>query len=238
MQKIKFDVLWLLLIVGILSNTTYAGQIVYTIPDSPEMYDYFMNTWDDMSWTEIDVEDDMPIGSWTIDFTWISDEYPEEGSFHVMSPSGTTVIIASGIQSGTYSLSSEKFNDTSVKGKWRIWIEDMYEDGGHQALNITMKIEPAVCLEVTIPESALEGSGTLSGMVTASPAPDSDLIVQLSTSLAADLSVQQTINIAAGYSQASFECVVYNDMLLDGKSTVNYRQCTGLCCRKVLNNHL
>jgi len=64
------------------------------------------------------------------------------------------------------------------------------------------------------------------------------LIVQLSTSLAADLSVQQTINIPEGYSQASFECVVYNDMLLDGKSTVNYRQCTGLCCRKVLNNHL
>ena len=74
----------------------------------------------------------------------------------------------------------------------------MYEIGGYQAMDITMKIESGVSLEITIPESTIEGSGTLSGMVTASPAPDSDLIVQLSTSSEADLSVQQTIDIPAG----------------------------------------
>ena len=220
MQKIKFDVLWLLLLVGILSNTTYAGQIVYTIPDSPGVYDFEMNTWEESSWTEIDIEDDILIRSWTIDFTWNTDEYPEEGSFHVMSPSGKTATIASGIQGGTYSLSSEKFNDTSVIGKWRFWIEDEYSDGGHQALDITLKIEPGVYIEVTLPESAVEGSGWLSGIVTANPAPDTDLPVQLTTSSSADLSIQQTINIPAGYSQANFKCVVMDDTLLDGKSTV------------------
>jgi len=53
--------------------------------------------------------------SWSIDFTWNTNEYFEKGSFQIISPSGTTVIIASGIQGGTYSLSSKKFNTTSKK---------------------------------------------------------------------------------------------------------------------------
>jgi Leucine-rich repeat (LRR) protein len=214
-------IIMVLILFGLTSIESKAAGITYTIPDSPEIYEYFMNTWDEMFWTEIEVEDDISIGNWTIDFTWNINEYTHEsGSFHVMSPSGKIVVIVSDTQGGTYSISSEEFNDTSSKGKWRFWIEDCYEIGGYQAMDITMKIESGVSLEITIPESTIEGSGTLSGMVTASPAPDSDLIVQLSTSSEDDLSVQQTINIPAGYSQTNFECVVYDDMLLDGKSTV------------------
>ncbi|MBF0452348.1 MAG: hypothetical protein HQK75_16720, partial [Candidatus Magnetomorum sp.] len=199
--------------------TSYANQLTYTIPDSPGIYDFEMNTWEKASWTEINIDDDIPISKWTILYTWNTDEYFDEGSFHVMSPLGTKFTIASGTSGGTYSVTTESFKDTSSKGKWRLWIEDIYGDGGHQALNITIKIESAVCLVVTIPESAVEGSGNLSGIVAASPAPDTDLLVQLSTSSPDELSLPKTLTIQAGNIQANFEFVVQDDNLLDGTST-------------------
>jgi len=109
----KLILILLLSIVGMINNTANANPLTYTIPDSPEQFYFEMNTWDELDWTEIEVEDDMPIGNWSIDFTWKTEEYFwESGSFHVLSPSGTTDVIVSNTQSGTYSISSEKFNDT------------------------------------------------------------------------------------------------------------------------------
>jgi PKD repeat protein len=111
----------------------------WVISDSPASY--ASNTWTENNWTEINVSNDQIIINWSIAYVWSADNYPEEASFLVLSPSGTQYIIASGETSGTYTITTNSFNGELANGQWRLWIEDSNSDGGCQALTLTMSIE-------------------------------------------------------------------------------------------------
>lgn len=120
----------------ITSNTSVFGQVSTTVPDSPSASSYDYDTWEELNWTEFDVTDAGTLGGVLVSYDWESDDWPEEGSFHLMSPAGTETVIAAGSPTGNYSVDMTAFNDEEMSGTWRMWIEDTYGDGGHQATNI------------------------------------------------------------------------------------------------------
>nr|NQU90624.1 agmatine deiminase family protein [Bacteroidota bacterium] len=126
------------------TNTTVYGQSQFDIPDSPSASSWDYNTYNELGWTELEIIDSGEIGGFEIDYTWQSDNYPEEGSFIVESPEGTIGIIAVGTPSGNYSVDLSDFNGEEMNGTWKIWIEDTYGDGGHQATNISVTITSVV----------------------------------------------------------------------------------------------
>ncbi len=122
------------------TNTAVYEEVDYSVPDSPSQTSYSYNTYTEEGWTDLEVEESGEVAGFEIAFTWNTDDYPEEGSLHVESPSGTETVIVSNIPDGTYTLTSDAFDGEEMNGSWKIWIEDTYGDGGHQATNITATI--------------------------------------------------------------------------------------------------
>jgi len=126
-------------------NIEYSSAIFedyeYIIEDSPDPDTWNSNTFSEMGWVAFDVDNVVgEIGGWAINFHWESDQYPEDGSFHVESPEGTDVIFAAGISTGDYTINVDQFNGESMQGTWKLWIADSYGDGGLQATDIIMTI--------------------------------------------------------------------------------------------------
>lgn len=128
------------LIFTISASTVVYDEYDFNVPDSPSPTSWNSNTYTELGWTDLNVGTTGEISGWEITYTWQTDDWPEEGSFHVESPSGTQAVIASGFPSGTYSVDLTDFNGEEMNGNWKIWIEDTYGDGGHQATNITLTI--------------------------------------------------------------------------------------------------
>lgn len=78
-------------------------------------------------------------------------------------------------------------------------------------------------LTVTLPASATEGDGVLAGQgtVTVSVAPTVDVVVNLSSSDASELTVPGSVTIPAGQTSATFNLSIQNDTLIDGKQTAS-----------------
>lgn len=129
--QLHFDMDW---------TTAVFEEYQYQAPQSPAQNAWQYNTYTELGWTEIVVTDMVDISGWQIDFIWNTDNWPEEGSFHIESPSGTQAVIASGIPDGFYTVNLDDFNGESTEGTWILWIEDTYGDGGHQAGNIGITV--------------------------------------------------------------------------------------------------
>lgn len=71
-------------------------------------------------------------------------------------------------------------------------------------------------LGLVLPVSATEGSTALTGTVSVSPAPDSDITVELSSDDTGELRVPATTIIPAGQTSATFELLVVDDNRIDG----------------------
>ncbi len=124
------------LIYSIESNTAVFGNISQTVPDNPTASSYNYNTWTEANWTEFEVSNTGILAGAELSFTWITDNYPEESSFHLMSPQGTASSFFAGSPSGNYTIDMIDFNGEDMNGTWRLWIEDTYGDGGHQSTGI------------------------------------------------------------------------------------------------------
>ncbi len=113
----------------------------YTVPNSPNQNAWDSNTYTELGWTDFEVDNtEGEIGGWSINYQWLTDNYPEEGTFRVESPSGKEVVIASGSTNGNYTIELDAFNGEQMQGTWKLWITDSYGDGGHKASNITITI--------------------------------------------------------------------------------------------------
>jgi len=134
MKKTIMPIILLCLALGFLS----AQQYDYFPPATPGQYAYDSNTYTELGWTDIAVSQTENVSDVGITYTWLTDSWPSEGSFYLMSPSGTTVQIAAGQTSGTYSYTLANFMGEPMNGNWRLWIQDSYGDGGHVASNITV----------------------------------------------------------------------------------------------------
>ena len=76
-------------------------------------------------------------------------------------------------------------------------------------------------LTLTLPINAHEGDGTLTGTLTASTAPTSDLTISLVSSDPSRLGVPTTITLPAGQTSVSIPLSVIDDALLNGPETVS-----------------
>ncbi|MBL7047117.1 MAG: T9SS type A sorting domain-containing protein, partial [Candidatus Marinimicrobia bacterium] len=142
----------------------------YSVPNSPSPSSWDYNTYTELGWTDVSVQDIGDIASWEISYTWDTDSWSYEGSFWVESPSGTQVPIASGDSDGSYTVSLDNFNSELMNGTWKIWIEDTYGDGGHQATNITMIIT------TLSPEESWLSVNPLSGIIAPGDSEQLDVI--------------------------------------------------------------
>jgi agmatine deiminase len=140
------------------TQTAIYGDVNYTLPDSPAASSYDYNTWTESNWTEFAVGESGEVAGVEIAFSWQTDGYPEEGSIHIMAPDGTTSVIASGAPAGNYTIDLTSLNSAEMSGIWRLWIEDTYGDGGHQATNIEVTITHVVSNVEWLNLSPMSGS--------------------------------------------------------------------------------
>jgi hypothetical protein len=139
-MKKNFVLIFMVLMVSmiIIPQTVLAQQHDYFPADSPGQYDWSSNTYNELEWTDIVVTQTNTVTDVVINYTWLTDSWPDEGSFHLESPEGTSVTIASGELNGTYSHTLTAFNGQAMNGIWKLWIQDTYGDGGHVASDITV----------------------------------------------------------------------------------------------------
>ncbi|MFP4447131.1 MAG: Ig-like domain-containing protein [Bacteroidales bacterium] len=160
----------------------------YDITDSPDGGPY-SNTLTDLGWHTFTVSESESIVAVQVDYTWTTDAYAYEGSFHLESPNGTSAVIASGQEDGTYSVVLDNFEGESLNGDWDIWIEDSFGDGGHQATDVTVTFFTPSANDAGINEIlSIEEGLTFNG--------EKDLIVQLKNYGTDELT---SANIEGGY---------------------------------------
>ena len=155
-----------------LNTPVKAEQIdVINISESPNQYDYYSNTWIENNWYEFSIESDKDISSIEVNYTWVTDHKSEEGLFFIMSPTKTIVLIGSGETNGSYIKTLNDFNEKTIGGTWRIWIEDISYDGGHKATNITLTFVsyggknqcPLLCIKYPTNEQTVTDTITITG---------------------------------------------------------------------------
>lgn len=139
-------------------TTAVFEEFNYDIPNSPNQSAWNYNTYTEEGWTDIEVNDEGEIGDWTIQYTWQTDQYSDESTFLVESPTGTQKTIAAGNSNGNYVVTLSDFNGEEMAGNWKIWIEDSYGDGGHKASNLTMTISRAIEQEEWLTISPIGGT--------------------------------------------------------------------------------
>ncbi len=127
-------------------NTVSYEHFPYQVPDSPSPTAFTDNTYEELGWTEVAVGQDEVISQWSITYDWYT-MYPgliNGASFWVESPAGTIFQISGNIAPGTYTVNSDAFNGETMMGIWKIWIEDSFSEGGHQATGITMTFRKTI----------------------------------------------------------------------------------------------
>jgi len=115
------------------------SEIAYTAPDSPAQQLYpnntnpYENSYDDLGWTDIIVEEEGTVISLDIACTWNSVDYASEGSFHLITPSGQTFELFSPTSTGAtpLNITIDNLMGESLAGTWIFYMEDAYSDGGH-----------------------------------------------------------------------------------------------------------
>lgn len=127
------------LIFNISTNTTLTETRTIEIPDSPKATSYQYHTQVEKQWTEINVPFEEKIAAVEVCFNWHTDSWPEEGSLYLESPAGKIATVFNGYHEGRYTIELNTFTGDVARGKWRLWIEDRYGDGGHQVTNVSLK---------------------------------------------------------------------------------------------------
>jgi|GEM_PF-1356358 len=130
--------LFLIVLMIMLVSLALAAQHDYNPSNSPAQDAYDSNTYTELGWTDIVVTQTDVITKVVVAYTWDTDSYASEGSFRIESPASTSVIIASGQFDGTYNVELHNFDGQTMNGNWKLWIQDSYGDGGHQATEITV----------------------------------------------------------------------------------------------------
>ena len=121
---------------------TALGQDSLTepLPDSPAYYSYSYNTYNELGWHELTVSDHRGVSGWSIDYTWNTlDDFM--GTFYAQSPDGTLFTIGFAELAGTYSKSTDKFDDEWADAGWIFWVEDVQGFGEQRATEITVSFD-------------------------------------------------------------------------------------------------
>lgn len=121
----------------------------------------------------------------------------------------------------SYDISAYADNQSNVFIRWghRVGSTGAFAYSGWNLDDVEFLGAPVQKLTLTIPSSATEGDGVVTGTVTASSAPSNDLIVSLNSSDTTEATVPATVTILAGQSSAVFNLNIVDDAELDGTQT-------------------
>ena len=118
------------------TDTKLSDTISQTLSNSPGANTYNFNTLTEKGWTTATVNSADSLDQLFIQYNWITDTYPVEGSFWTEAPSGIRVKLASGQNQGTYMITDTQLQHEPLQGNWKFWIQDTDGDGGHQAKSV------------------------------------------------------------------------------------------------------
>lgn len=121
-------------------STDINDTLTYNLPNSPLAIAYSSNTLTEKGWTTFNVSDEAEVGNVIISYIWNTDDYYTEGSIWLQSPTGTIYKVGQKQLNGPYKAICPVFTGESISGNWKLWIEDTYGDGGHQATNVKVQI--------------------------------------------------------------------------------------------------
>ncbi|HLO91405.1 MAG TPA: agmatine deiminase family protein [Lentimicrobium sp.] len=112
----------------------------FTLNNSPGMTVWSSNTLTELNWTTFAVTATGNVKNVVLDYAWMSDEFYEEGSIWIQSPSGTSYRAGYQQLDGTYRVICPAFEGEPLNGNWKVWMEDSHGDGGHQATNVRVQL--------------------------------------------------------------------------------------------------
>jgi len=120
-----------------------------------------------------------------------------------------------------YDISAYADNRTNVFIRWghRVASSGAFAYSGWNLDDVEFLGAPSQKLALAIPSAATEGDGVITGTVSLSTAPASDLIVSLGSSDTTAATVPATVTIPAGQSNAVFSLTIIDDGVLDGTQT-------------------
>ncbi|MCE5268513.1 MAG: M36 family metallopeptidase [Planctomycetaceae bacterium] len=127
-----------------------------------------------------------------------------------------TVVIPAGQVAATVPLTI--VDDSLLNGPEAVPISAALAGYNSGVTTITIHDNEAAALTVSLPASALETAGVLTGAgtITSSQAPDADITVQLSSSDTTGLKVPATVVLHAGQTTASFDVTLVDDHVIQG----------------------
>ncbi|NLF70850.1 MAG: hypothetical protein GX575_17605, partial [Candidatus Anammoximicrobium sp.] len=127
-----------------------------------------------------------------------------------------TVTILAGQMSATFDITVQ--DDADLDGSQSTTITATATDCIAGGDTLSVHDNEAAVLTVSVPASATEGDGVLSGAgtVTVSQAPAVDVVVQLSSNDPGEVTVPAAVTILAGQTSATFDVTIVNDTLIDG----------------------
>jgi uncharacterized repeat protein (TIGR01451 family) len=120
-----------------------------------------------------------------------------------------------------YDLSTHADGRPSFYVRWghRVGSTGAFAYSGWNLDDIEFFGNPTRNLTLSVPASATEGDGGLTGTVMSSPAPTNDVVVALNSSDTSEAIVPASVTIPAGQSNAVFSLTVVDDGVLDGTQT-------------------
>ncbi|MHA3774436.1 M36 family metallopeptidase [Verrucomicrobiota bacterium sgz303538] len=128
------------------------------------------------------------------------------------------VTIPAGTTSATFAITA--VDDALLNGTASVTVSPSATGWTSRSASILVNDNETAILSVNLPNSAAEGSGTVNGTVTASVAPASDVVVQLSSSMPGEAFPPATATITAGQTSAVFALGIADDTRIDGTQTV------------------
>ncbi len=140
-------------------STAVFEDYTFDIEDSPSPNAWNSNTFEELGWEEFEVtEATGEIANWSLTFDWDVDQYAFESTIYAESPAGTITVVAAGLPDGSYTIDLAAFNGEEMQGTWKIWLEDGYGDGGHQATNISLTITKTYVIQPWLTVEPVSGS--------------------------------------------------------------------------------
>jgi len=120
--------------------TDINDTLSFNLNNSPAQTAWNSNTLTEDNWTTFSVSSEGQVSNVVLSYQWNTDQYYEEGSVWIQSPSGTSYRAGYQQLDGYYKLIIPVFTGETLNGSWKVWLQDSHGDGGHQATNVVVKI--------------------------------------------------------------------------------------------------
>jgi len=110
----------------------------FALANTPVANAWERNTYLEAKSSECLIESNADVKDIRLSFDYSVNDYPFENSIWLKAPSGKSIKIAKGLAAGAYELDIDDFKGESMHGRWSLWIEDNFGDGGAQMTQIEL----------------------------------------------------------------------------------------------------